>query len=191
MQNFFLMQVVDPARLARIRQEIEQHGDLWLHDTGRQKLPEQAQTNTITLRSALRPPGHIGKSWHLQEVENNLIDHFPIVAELLYSFAASHGYQLSRAMIVRLQPWGEVLKHKDFGRYYDCRDRFHLVVESANGSVLTSGNEINLLRDGEVWWFNNSLPHQASNRSAHWRTHIIFDCFPAMRKPPQVVTATH
>jgi hypothetical protein len=78
-------------------------------------------------------------------------------------------------MIVRLKPFGQVYKHYDFGKYYDMRDRFHLVLQSKTGSLLTSGDEAQILKTGELWWFNNSLEHQAFNDSDEWRIHVIFD----------------
>jgi hypothetical protein len=76
-------------------------------------------------------------------------------------------------MVVRLKPWGEVYRHYDAGSYY-WRDRFHLVLQST-GSDMTSGDEACVYYPGDLFWFQNQVPHQAFNHSPHWRIHVIWD----------------
>jgi Aspartyl/Asparaginyl beta-hydroxylase len=155
--------------------EIER-ADLWLQDTVRQTAAEvQRETNTIHLRCADRPPDLEGKSWHVHEVRDAWIDRFPAVRSFLDGFVEDRGTSVARAMIVRLQPWGEVYRHLDFGTYYDIRDRFHLVLHSPSGSDMTCGKEAAVFQEREVWWFNNGKHHQAFNHSPDWRIHVIWD----------------
>jgi outer membrane protein assembly factor BamB/orotate phosphoribosyltransferase len=87
--------------------------------------------------------------------------------------------RLSRATIVRLKPNSQVFRHIDEGSYYFLRDRFHLVLCSATGSVLMSGGEQVRMQEGELWWFDNKQFHESYNESDQWRIHYIFDLLPA------------
>jgi len=44
--------------------------------------------------------------------------------------------------------------------------------------VMMVGGETIRMREGELWWFDNSQYHQASNKSDEWRIHYIFDVLP-------------
>jgi hypothetical protein len=43
---------------------------------------------------------------------------------------------------------------------------------------MMSGGEKTLMREGELWWFDNRQHHQAINNSDDWRIHFIFDILP-------------
>src|SRR5262249_41583688 len=92
--------------------------------------------------------------------------------------AADLGATLSRATIVRLKPRSQVGRHIDSGSYYFIRDRYHLVLQSPSGSLLSSGDEEVCMCAGELWWFDNKQHHSASNNSDDWRIHYIFDLLP-------------
>ena len=62
--------------------------------------------------------------------------------------------------------------------YYRIRDRLHLVLKSADGSPLTAADETVVMREGELWAFNNKVLHSAANPSEHSRAHLIFDLLP-------------
>jgi aspartyl/asparaginyl beta-hydroxylase (cupin superfamily) len=66
----------------------------------------------------------------------------------------------------------------DGGDYYRIRDRYHLVLVSAIGSPMACGDEEAVMREGELWWFDNKKPHEAFNRSDEGRIHLIFDLDP-------------
>src|SRR6185312_11770638 len=96
----------------------------------------------------------------------------------LRQFADEHKAKLARATLVRLKPGGKVYEHIDEGEYYKKRNRYHLVLQSPNGSVLNSGGENVTMRNGELWWFDNKKMHSALNYGDDWRIHIIFDMQP-------------
>jgi len=81
-------------------------------------------------------------------------------------------------MYVRLAPQKQVYRHIDTGAYYRVRDRYHFVLRSDGGSPLTSGDERCVLHEGQLWWFDNKLPHEAFNPGDTWRIHLIFDLLP-------------
>lgn len=160
--------------------EVDANANLWLADTGRQeRIAVQRETNAIFLRVAdLRRSG--GRdSRDVQECRTaSEAARFPRVMRFLQEFARTRRAELQRAMIVRLKPHGRVYPHIDTGAYYRRRDRYHLVLVSSIGSEMTSGTERIVAREGELWWFNNKLPHTSANHSPHWRTHVIFDLLP-------------
>ena len=84
----------------------------------------------------------------------------------------------ARAQIVRLLPGSMVLRHIDEGAYYLSRNRYHLVIDSPDGSPMRAGGESVTMVEGELWWFDNKAPHEAFNPGRSWRTHLIFDVEP-------------
>jgi Aspartyl/Asparaginyl beta-hydroxylase len=153
---------------------------LWFANTGRQsEIPAQRETSSIFLRSADRracPQQNIND---IQEcVTTPYAIHCPSIMRFLGDFSRESRASLQRALIVRLKPNGRVYPHIDKGLYYKLRDRYHFVLMSLAGSRLSSGNETVVMQQGEVWWFQNKLIHEAQNDSCDWRVHVIFDLLP-------------
>ena len=161
--------------VAPLLEEVQSQPQAWLIDTARQdRIRAQRETNTIFLRSAVsRPDLHINENQESRLTSAS--KWFPMALAFMTEFAASMGCQLSRATIVRLKPKSQVFRHIDEGSYYFLRDRFHLVLKSAAGSVLMSGGEQVRMQEGELWWFDNKQHHEAYNDSGEWRVHYIFD----------------
>ena len=158
-------------------EEIAAHEQLWLFNTARQDtIPVQRETHTIFLRVAAVSACDINDEQH--SLTTRQAAQFPLLMKFLRSFARRRKARLERAMIVRLQPNGQVYAHIDFGTYYALRDRFHLVLASAGGNKFTCGGETTTLQPGELWWFNNKLRHSTANNSSEWRVHAIFDLLP-------------
>ncbi|MDH3690679.1 MAG: aspartyl/asparaginyl beta-hydroxylase domain-containing protein [Gammaproteobacteria bacterium] len=82
---------------------------------------------------------------------------------------------MGRAVIVRLKPHGTIYPHTDDGLYWLLRDRYHLVLKSVKGSRFKAGGEETLMQEGELWWFDPTVPHEAFNDSDEDRIHIIVD----------------
>ena len=98
--------------------------------------------------------------------------------DLLSEIATQLSGRLERAMFVRLPPGARVYQHTDAGRYYQNRDRYHLVVIAPAGSALTCGGDSITPRVGEVWWLDNKQPHKSYNAGDRSRVHVIFDLLP-------------
>lgn len=176
--------------------ELSSREHVWLYDTRRQdQLRTQRHTNSIFLRSLVEHPGLGADDTHSSQL-TVLAPMFPVAVGFVELIAKKLGGELSRAQIVRLQPKSRVGRHIDKGEYYRYRDRFHLVLHSAAGSVLIAGDEQVRMQAGELWWFDNKVPHEAYNESDEWRTHLIFDVLPPehaaiARDPPPVDGALH
>lgn len=164
--------------IAPLLQEIEANEDAWLADTKRQEnVPFQRETQTIGLRIPVSR-NDLQAEQNQESVWSSLSKKFPLACKFMQDVANAEGGELSRAVIVRLQPKGNVYLHIDHGSYYLIRNRYHLVLKSEMGSFLMSGGETVKMKEGELWWFDNLQYHQAMNNSENWRIHFIFDVLP-------------
>ena len=155
--------------------------EMWLADTSRQrKVRCQRDTRNIFLRVAKKPlpPGvrnanDVHESWAARYAWR-----FPRALAFCRRIADLQGGKLGRATLVALQPGGWVRPHIDAGGYYRIRDRFHLVLNSPEGSPLTSQGETIVMREGELWVFDNKAEHDARNPTDEPRVHLVFDVLP-------------
>ena len=161
--------------------ELAAEPEMWLADTSRQrKVRCQRDTRNIFLRVAKKPlpPGARNANDVQVSRTTRTASKFPRALAFCERIADRHGGELGRATLVALEPHGWVRPHVDAGAYYRVRDRFHLVLKSPDGSPLTSGGETVLMREGELWVFDNKSEHEARNPSAEPRVHLIFDVLP-------------
>ena len=163
--------------------ELEAAPEMWERDTSRQrKVRCQRHTRNIFLRTARKPlpPG----AKNANDVHESRVfwmaGRFPRALACCERIAEWLGAELGRATLVALMPDCEVYPHIDSGDYYRIRDRYHLVLKSRDGSVLTAGDETVVMREGEMWAFDNKVRHSAKNPSTEPRVHLIFDVLPAV-----------
>ena len=137
---------------------------------------------SIYLRAAdgsKRKPGD-RSNIHVHEcIPGSAMRAFPRSLEFCEAAAAYMRGILARVSLVALKPGTQVYPHYDHGDYYLVRDRYHLVVKSDSGSPLTAGQDCMVMREGELWCFNNKACHAAFNPSAGLRVHLIFDIEPS------------
>ena len=156
--------------------------EAWLADTSRQrKVRCQRDTQNIFLRVAKKPlpPGSKNANGVHESRTAKSAARFPRALAFCEEIAGLQEGQLGRATLVALQPRGWVRPHIDAGAYYRIRDRFHLVLRSRDGSPMTSGGETVVMREGELWAFDNKVEHDARNPTDEPRVHLIFDVMPA------------
>ncbi len=161
--------------------ELDAAKEMWRVDTSRQrKIRCQRNTENIFLRAAKKPlPVGVKNANDVHESrEMKMAARFPKVLRFCMSFAHSIDGQLGRVTLVGLRPHAAVYPHVDLGAYYRIRDRYHLVLASPDGSALTAGDETVVMREGELWAFNNKIRHSAKNLSDVRRVHLIFDVLP-------------
>ena len=137
---------------------------------------EQLDTHTINLRR-YSPNIDIDPTKNHEHIKTPEADQLP----LLYSFAENfankmHG-ELCRTMLANLKPGGRVSLHRDTGEYYMKINRYHLVLQS-EGVTMVSGDEQQIFKTGELWWFNEKEWHTAFNNTSTPRIHLIFDVRP-------------
>lgn len=162
--------------------ELAAASELWLANTSRQRNVRcQRDTQNIFLRVARKPlpPGAKNANDVHESRPARFATRFPQALAFCERIAALQEGDLGRATLVALQPRGWVRPHTDAGAYYRIRDRFHLVLSSRDGSPLTSGGESVVMREGELWAFDNKARHDARNPTDEPRVHLIFDVLPA------------
>ena len=164
--------------------EIARQPEMWSRDTSRQtKLRVQRETNSIPIRSLKSSEIGDGERRDVHGSRyTSIASSFPAFVAFLETIGEERDGQLSRARIVRLPPGKRIYRHIDRGEYYKPRDRYHLVLESADGSYMAAGDEEVRMRAGELWWFDNKQPHEAANDSDQDRIHLIFDLLPNPRE---------
>lgn len=163
--------------------ELEAAPEMWERDTSRQrKVRCQRHTRNIFLRTARKPlpPGAKNANDVHESCVFWMADRFPRALACCERIAQWLGAELGRATLVALMPHGDVYPHVDAGDYYRIRDRYHLVLKSRVGSVLSAGDETVIMREGELWVFDNKVRHAAKNPSTEPRVHLIFDVLPAV-----------
>lgn len=173
--NFYLLR--QSLNILPFVNELFENINLWSVDTDRQdKIFVQAETQTIYLRKAVLSSADslITCDIHKSAVTENAV-RFPLILGWVNRFCEEVSGKLGRVLIVRLKPNGRVYRHIDSGEYYRVRDRFHLVLQSEVGSIFICEEEKVVMREGELWWFNNKKRHEVINPSDSWRTHLIFD----------------
>ena len=157
--------------------------DAWNLSTGRQdKIAVQREAQAIPLRGLVKSKINGRKRRDVHESRYTTTSKkFVVARRFLEDFAAEQDAELSRAKIVCLKPGRRVYPHIDRGEYYKVRDRYHLVLQSAAGSYLKSGDEEVRMQVGELWWFDNKAVHEAFNDGTARRIHMIFDLLPRAR----------
>ena len=167
--------------IAPILKEVDASPNLWNADTSRQrKIRVQRETRNIFLRSAKKPlpPGARNANDVHESSPTPSSRMFPQTLNYCESVARELNGQLGRVALVALQPRSRVYPHVDVGEYYRIRDRLHLVLRSAEGSPLSAEEETIVMREGELWAFDNKTMHSAENSSDIPRVHLIFDVLP-------------
>jgi outer membrane protein assembly factor BamB len=178
LENFRLMAAA--PEIESLRQEILTQPEMWQVNTRRQDtVAVQRETENIFLRAAERTEIN---SMPLEDIHASratpYATRYPATLRWLEAFAREHNATLCRALIAKLKPKSQVYRHYDKGEYYRIRDRYHLVISSPSGSPMLCGDEEVVMRQGELWWFDNKKPHESFNHSDKGRIHLIFDLLP-------------
>jgi aspartyl/asparaginyl beta-hydroxylase (cupin superfamily) len=171
---------VDPAPFL---DEIASVDNAWDAVTGRQdKIAVQREALAIPLRGLKKSAIGDKKRRDVHESRwTSTSRDYPIACAFLEQVAFELDSLLSRAKIVCLPAGRRVYPHIDRGAYYRLRNRYHLVLKSADGSWLKAADEEVRMREGELWWFDNDQMHEAHNDGEHDRIHMIFDLLPRAR----------
>jgi hypothetical protein len=148
----------------------------WARDV-RHNIPVQRETRAISLVTRTARTGDRRHNQYVRQVDSYAARLPGLMAWLLEFAATAGGGMLQLARVVNLRAGGQVYRHIDRGLYYMIRDRYHLVL-SSSGSRMKCEDQVSIWAPGEVWWFNNHIPHQAFNDGDTERVHVIFDILP-------------
>jgi hypothetical protein len=185
LQHFQHIQTVGSSILSTLVEEVNRQEDGFYWSNRREMLyPAVQDTQTISLRSVDVNEMIIKdvKATDVLRTSNTShVGFFGQIMNFLEQFASNRESVLEGVNISRLKPNGSVYSHRDEGRYYRQKDRFHLVLMSAEGSELWCGDsrpEAVVMKEGDIWWLDNKQLHSAHNPSKQWRVHVIFDLSP-------------
>jgi hypothetical protein len=165
--------------------EITANSELWTVDTSRQeKISKQRETHAIALRShadyaSLDSRVRRAKPVRYRGEPSPMCERLPLASEYVDQLVGSMDGTMGRAVMTNLKPNGTIYPHTDDGLYWLLRDRYHLVLKSAAGSLFKAGGEEVRMQEGELWWFDPTVPHEAFNDSDEDRIHIIVDVLSA------------
>jgi hypothetical protein len=155
--------------------------------------PELWNENDLRTTHPLSPHGETDDIWCLfNAVPNDLaavVDdcevipyrawyELPIRALVLDLMRRVDGMRLGRVLISRLPPGASIPEHVDQGAPATYYKRYHLALKAEPGALNSSGGEVIQYRMGELWWFDNSVPHSVVNNSADDRITLVMDVKP-------------
>ncbi len=99
------------------------------------------------------------------------------VVERISDYFTGDGY-LVRALLVRLKPRGKIPAHVDKGYLLMNSRRIHIPITSNDQVLFSVGNEMRVMKEGELWEINNARIHSVENNSDRGRVHLIIDWVP-------------
>jgi hypothetical protein len=175
MKNFKLLKT--ELNLDAIRAELAA-SNLWVDMDA---LPNRPKTQANTYRIQLRTNQRVaGKHYH--DIHETIdLPAWRILTEtrrFIVEFLNETGGELGHVRVTNLSGTAEIPAHIDVGEYCAIRDRYHLVVNSEQGTLFKAGDETVTMRENELWWFDNKQMHSVKNLSATPRTHVVFDILP-------------
>lgn len=96
----------------------------------------------------------------------------PYIAECLQQFRC----ELRSARLLKLTPGSTIAEHSDAGVSLEHAEaRLHVPVITNDAAEFVVGGESVVMRPGECWYINISLPHRAANRGTTDRIHLVVD----------------
>ncbi len=160
--------------------KVLEHEQLWAERTERQNYPGSAhkQTETIYLRWAVDESVY-GGFYCLESMDHaETVVHFaPAIFDLVPRVLTTinpHWNDLGRVILTRMKPGAVITEHIDEGPYADKYDRFHVCLSGVSNFIVDGQRQI--MRQGDLWWFNHKLPHRVENfDTAGDRVHLIID----------------
>jgi hypothetical protein len=175
--NFQTIGTVNPAPLLN---QVLRQPDLWKADTYLRDYPQGPfeDVETIFLRF---PPSSVSELERSQKDQHECVwmdgaIHLPAARAMIFQLMTLvDGERLGRVMINKIRPGGRIFPHADTPVHAQYWDRYHIVLQSAQGCTFRCGDETVYMAPGQVWWFQNAIEHEVLNGSAVDRIHMIID----------------
>lgn len=178
MRNFYLLG--QGANMAPLALELARQPHLWREDTYLRDYPQGPfkEVETIFLRFPSASVTEMERD-HKDPHECIWMDgwlHLPAARPFVFGIMNQvAGERIGRVMLNKIIPGGRIYPHADTPIHAQYWDRFHYVVQSANGCVFRCGDEQVAMQTGQCWWFQNELEHEVVNHSPLDRIHLIID----------------
>jgi len=102
-----------------------------------------------------------------------ILRHSPYFQEVLDTFRCP----LLAARLLRLKAGSRIREHTDYKlAFEDGELRMHVPVQTNDDVEFYVAGERVILREGECWYVNTSLPHRVANLGQTDRIHLVIDC---------------
>lgn len=101
---------------------------------------------------------------------NRIPEVIPVVGAV---FSGVLGEMLGGVLITKLPPGGRIEKHVDSGWHAEYYDKFYVPIKNAKGSIFCFEDGVIEAEEGEVYAFDNSVPHWVENNSDEDRISMI------------------
>ncbi|PLK48578.1 hypothetical protein C0V76_10980 [Uliginosibacterium sp. TH139] len=137
----------------------------------------QVNTHRIQLRTNAQVPGKTYFDIH-QTVDLDAWHALISVRKFVETFVAEVGGAVGHVRVANLLPGSDITPHIDIGEYCAVRDRYHLVINSDQGTEFVVEDETVVMLENELWWFDNKKMHSVRNLGEKPRTHLVFDVLP-------------
>lgn len=159
-----------------MREALFRHPEAWFLDTFWKDFPNSMfrEVDTIYLRFPDKEAFILGYGDVITCRDQPASELFPEMMSVVKDVMKNSGCKtLGRVLINRLMPGTRVFPHSD-GKNLPYH-RYHVVIETNGDVEFTCGDECVLMKQGEVWWFDNSSLHEVVNRGTTPRIHLIAD----------------
>jgi len=83
------------------------------------------------------------------------------------------GERLGGILITKLPPGGKIHPHVDGGWHAAYYEKFYVAVRNPEGSEFVFNDGAIKAKDGDVYWFDNSVPHWVNNETDEERIAMI------------------
>lgn len=164
--------------LAQMRSEIAEY-DRWEDLSVKEGVvPTHKNTFRIQLRTAKTIPGLTYHNIH-ETVDMPAWSELPCTRSFVVDFLEEIGGEVGHVRLAKMPGKGKIKPHIDEGSYFAVRNRYHLVVHAPAGTRVHAGNETVVMREDELWWFDNKQVHSVENLSDTPRVHLVFDVLPS------------
>jgi hypothetical protein len=157
------------------------HSDLWNENTLRttHELSPHQQTDDIWCLFNATPDDPAAVIDDCEVVPYRAWNTIPTLRTLVLDLMRRvEGIRLGRVLISRVAPGAQIPEHVDQGAPASYYIRYHLALKSEPGVINRSGGEDTCYRMGELWWFDNRVPHSVINNSADDRITLVMDVRP-------------
>jgi hypothetical protein len=141
----------------------------------------------VSLRQLVPPPIQIPTNtaeWNevLTITNTKIYEGYPIFHKLVEWLgkslreAGAENVEFGRIFFSKHAAGTKIDLHTDEGTYFSYYDRFHFVIDQADGeNIFFIRDDPIKLEIGKLYWVNNHVPHWLENQSSKDRINLIFD----------------
>ena len=156
-----------------LKQVAENWNDFYISTIKQNKYKAVRETMSINLIKGVPLPDDFLYDNSQETMKTELYYKYDECVYFLNWFEKTYGGKLYRVSIVHLPAGGKVYPHKDGGKYYENKNRFHLVLSGYYN--YTVEDETQRFGAGDLFWFNNKKMHSCINATPIPRISLIFD----------------